>query len=164
MSCLGSEFGRRSAGGFSGCSKPGPDHSGLLPGANRVKPGQQGRIESTKETIKRIRESTAMIVGADIAVNKEEMGPPVGAPILLRCPRRFPRGWRACASFQREPEGIEGATELSSDYRVGRPEMRLRIDRAAAKLVGVSTSVVGNTVRTAVSGAIASTSGRRGRT
>lgn len=130
----------------------------FLPGANRVKPGQQGRVESTKETIKRIRESTALIVGADIAVNKEEMGPPVGAPISVEVSGEdFHEVGELAAQFQRKLEGIEGATELSSDYRVGRPEMRLRIDRAAAKLVGVSSSVVGNTVRTAVSGAIAST-------
>ncbi len=46
---------------------------------------------------------------------------------------------------------------MSDDYRVGRPEMRLRIDRGAAKRVGASTRAVAGTVRTAVAGTKAST-------
>jgi hypothetical protein len=53
---------------------------------------------------------------------------------------------------------IPGVTELTDDYRVGRPEMRLRIDRGAAKRVGASTQQdVASTVRTATAGTKAST-------
>ncbi len=48
-------------------------------------------------------------------------------------------------------------TDLNDDYRVGRPEMRLRIDRGAAKRVGASTQAVAGAVRTAVAGTKAST-------
>ena len=47
---------------------------------------------------------------------------------------------------------LDGATDLQDDYRVGRPELRLRIDRGAAKRVGASTQLVAGTVRTAVAG------------
>ena len=46
---------------------------------------------------------------------------------------------------------------FSDDYKVGRPEMRLRIDRARAKRVGASTNEVAGAIRTAVSGTVATT-------
>src|SRR5690606_35882357 len=46
---------------------------------------------------------------------------------------------------------------LRDDYRVGRPEMRIRVDRAAAKRIGVSTAEVGNAIRAAVAGTVPST-------
>ena len=53
-------------------------------------------------------------------------------------------------------ERIEGATGLGDDYVVGRPEMRLRIDRGAAKRVGASTQEVAGVIRTAIAGTEAS--------
>jgi multidrug efflux pump len=130
----------------------------FLPGPNRVKPGQQIRLESTRETIKRIRAGASQIVGADIAVAKEEMGPPVGPPIAIEVSgENFHEVGKIAQAFQRELSAIAGVTELKNDYRVGRPEMRLRIDRAAAKLVGVNSSGIGNTIRTAIAGSKAST-------
>lgn len=130
----------------------------FLPGSNRVKPGQQIRLESTRETIKRIRKGVEQIVGADIAVAKEEMGPPVGPPIAIEISgENVHEVGKIANAFQRELALIEGITELKNDYRVGRPEMRLRIDRAAAKLVGVDSSAIGNTIRAAIAGAKAST-------
>jgi multidrug efflux pump subunit AcrB len=130
----------------------------FLPGSNRVQPGQRERVESTRETIKRLRLGVSKLVGADISVDKEEMGPPVGAPIAVEVSGEdFHKVGEIAAAFQREIAAVAGVTELSNNYRVGRPEMRIRIDRAAAKLVGVNSTTIGNTIRTAVAGAKAST-------
>jgi multidrug efflux pump subunit AcrB len=139
-----------------------PNHGRItvdfLPGSNRVQPGQRERVESTRETIKRLRLGVSKLVGADISVDKEEMGPPVGAPIAVEVSGEdFHKVGEIAAAFQREIAAVAGVTELSNNYRVGRPEMRIRIDRAAAKLVGVNSTTIGNTIRTAVAGAKAST-------
>ena len=129
----------------------------FLPGSNRVKAGGKKRVESTRLTIKRLRERLSSIVGAEISVNKEEIGPPVGAPISVEVSGEdFHKVGELAQNFQRKVAKIKGTTELDHDYRVGRSEMRLRIDRAAAELVGVSSSSVGNTVRTAIAGTKAS--------
>ena len=59
--------------------------------------------------------------------------------------------------MKRDIAKIPGVTEVDDDYRVNRPEMALRTDRGAAKRVGVSSAVIGNTVRTAVAGTKATT-------
>ena len=139
-----------------------PNHGRItvdfLPGSNRVKPGQKERVESTRETIKRLRAGVSKLVGAEISVDKEEMGPPVGAAIAVEVSGEdFHKVGEIASAFQREVAGVDGVTELSHDYRVGRPEMRLRIDRSAAKLVGVNSRTIGNMVRSAIAGAKAST-------
>jgi multidrug efflux pump subunit AcrB len=131
----------------------------FLPDANVAKAGERIRVGRTSETVDRLRELVDLIPGADIRIEKENMGPPVGKPIDVRVTGDdYHRLGELAARVRREiEERIEGSVDLSDDYRVGRPEMRLRIDRGAAKRVGASTQAVANVVRTAVNGTVAST-------
>lgn len=130
----------------------------FLPHHTKVKPGEKARVESTFETIEDLRERLAAIVGARITIDKAEMGPPVGPPIAVEVSGKdFHQVGELASKVRRELAGIEGITDLEDDYRVGRPEMRLRIDRGAAKRVGASTQDVASTIRTAVAGTKAST-------
>ncbi|MCB9622008.1 MAG: efflux RND transporter permease subunit [Sandaracinus sp.] len=131
----------------------------FLPDANTARPGERVRVESTSGTIDRLRDLVAEIPGAEVRIEKENMGPPVGKPIDVRVSGDdYHRLGQLAARVRREiAERIEGATDLSDDYRVGRPEMRLRIDRGAAKRVGASTQAIAGAVRTAVNGTVAST-------
>ena len=129
----------------------------FLPHLTKVKEGQKPRVESTKDTISRLRESLATIVGARITINKQEMGPPVGAKIAVEVSGEdFHEVGDLAAKVRRDIAEIAGSTDIEDDYRVGRPEMTLRIDRGAAKRVGASTQSVASTVRTAVAGTKAS--------
>ena len=129
----------------------------FLPHPNDAAPGETARVESTERTIETIRSSVAEIPGAEIEVEKERMGPPVGAPIAVEVSGDDFHGvGEFAAMVRRRIATVPGVTDLSDDYRVGRPEMRLRIDRGAAKRVGASTALVANTVRTAVAGTKAS--------
>jgi len=115
------------------------------------------RIERTTETVDRIRQKVLEIPGAEISVEKERMGPPVGSPIAVEVSGDDFHGvGELAAKVRRELSDVPGATDLTDNYRVGRPEMRLTIDRGKAKRVGTSTSAIANTVRTAVAGAKAS--------
>jgi multidrug efflux pump subunit AcrB len=129
----------------------------FLPDANTAKPGETIRVEKTWATIDRIRERVSAIAGAEISVEKERMGPPVGAPISVEVGGDDMHAiGEFAARARRELGALEGATDLRDDYRVGRPELRLRIDRGAAKRIGVDTRTVATTVRTAVAGTVAS--------
>jgi multidrug efflux pump len=130
----------------------------FLPHATKAKDDDKPRVESTDDTIERLRERLALVVGAKIGIAKMEMGPPVGAKIAVEVSGDdFHEVGELAAQVRRELAEVNGATDLEDDYRVGRPEMRLRIDRGAAKRVGASTRAVASTVRTAVAGTKAST-------
>lgn len=130
----------------------------FLPDQNTAEPGEQIRIEDTTVTIERIREAVESIPGAEIVVEKERMGPPVGKPVDVRViGDDIHEAGRIAARVRRELREIPGVTGLSDNYRVGRPELRLRIDRGAAKRVGASTQAVAGIVRAAVNGQEVST-------
>ena len=44
-------------------------------------------------------------------------------------------------TLRRELSALEGVVDLKDNYRVGRPEMQLRIDRGAAKRIGAQDRV-----------------------
>jgi multidrug efflux pump len=125
----------------------------FLKSANQAEPGERARVEPTTKTIERLRAKVAEIPGARITVEKERMGPPVGSPIAVEVHGTDFHGVGAVAArVRRDLAAIPGATDLTDDYRVGRPEVKLRIDRGAAKLVGASTQRIAQTVRGAVAG------------
>jgi len=143
-------------------SQPAPNFARItvdfLSDAASVAPGEQVRIESTSDTVDRIRKRVAEIPGAEVTVEKERMGPPVGSPIAVEVSGEDFHGvGELAATVRRELAEIDGATDLTDNYRVGRPEIRLRVDRGAAKRVGTSTQGVASTIRTAVAGSKAST-------
>ncbi|HUH00908.1 MAG TPA: efflux RND transporter permease subunit [Kofleriaceae bacterium] len=130
----------------------------FLPDTASARAGDKVRIERTPLTVERVRLAIAEVPGAEISIEKELMGPPVGAPIAVEISGDDFHAVGAYAALaRRELSQIEGAAKLTDDYRVGRPEMRLRIDRAAAKRVGASTREVAGTIRTAIAGTKAST-------
>ncbi len=129
----------------------------FLPDRNSAHPGEKVRIEPTPDTVARLRRLVDEIPGARIQIEKQEMGPPVGAAIAVEISGDdYHDVGEFAQAFRRQIAEIAGVTDLRDDYTVGRPELALRIDRAAAKRVGVSTAEVGDTVRNAVAGTKAS--------
>ena len=129
----------------------------FLPAAGSAKGKDKVRVEPTSKTVDQLRKKLTELPGADIVIEKERMGPPVGKPISVEVSGKdFHAVGEYASRVQREIAKIEGTAKLSSNYRVGRPEMRLRINRAAAKEVGASTRAVAGAVRTAIAGTEAS--------
>ncbi len=125
----------------------------FLPDTASAKPKDKIRIEKTTVTVDRLRGQLEKIAGAEIKIDKENMGPPVGAPVAVEVSgENFHEVGAYAAKVRREISKIEGTAKLTDNYRVGRPEMRLRIDREAAKRVGASTRAVASTLRTALAG------------
>jgi len=130
----------------------------FLPSKADAKPGQKIRIESTTATIDTIRNAVAEIPGARVTVEKERMGPPVGSPIAVEVAGEdFETVGELAQALRRRLGEVPGATDLTDNYKVGRPEMTLRIDRGAANRVGASTRDIATAVRTAVAGTKVST-------
>ncbi len=145
--------------GFGSSSSP---HSARItidfkPTESKAREGEEPRSGSTFDAIERIRMSSTQVVGAKVVVDKIQEGPPVGLPVSVQITGDdFHQLGRVSAEFQRKLAAIPGVVDISDDYKVGRPELRVDIDEAAAKRIGASTSGVANNLRTAVAGAKAS--------
>ncbi len=130
----------------------------FLPHPTRTDPGQTPRHEDPRLTIERLRENLVDITGAVIEIEKREDGPPVGAAIAVEVSGdNFHQVGEAAQALRRQLLKLDGVAELSDNYKVGRPEMRLRIDRGAAKRVGASTQAVASAIRAAINGTEATT-------
>lgn len=130
----------------------------FYPHAAKAQAGERARKESTRITLNRIRDSVADIVGAEIKVEKERMGPPVGKPIAVEISGKdYHAAGAFAATLRRQIAEVPGVTGLADNYRVGRPELRFRVDRGAAKRIGASTGEIASAVRSAINGTEAST-------
>ena len=136
-----------------------PPEPGLTPHKARITvnfiPTQDRGGVSTREILNEIRGSIKNYAGVKIFVDKNADGPPTGKPINLEI-----RGdnidtlvtltTRVKALINNLPiEGIEG---LNADVNIGKPELLINIDRAAARRYELSTYSISDALRTSVFG------------
>ena len=136
-----------------------PPEPGLTPHKGRITvnfvPTQDRGGVSTREILNEIRGSIKNYAGVKIFVDKNADGPPTGKPINLEI-----RGdnidtlvtltARVKALVNNLPiEGIEG---LNADVNIGKPELLINIDRAAARRYELSTYSISDALRTSVFG------------
>jgi multidrug efflux pump len=115
------------------------------------------RKQSSFETLDEIRAATANIAGADVKVEVQQMGPPVGEAVNIQIAGEDYTQLRALsAAIQDEIRDIPGLVDLDDDYNSGKPEIQIIVDREKAALLEMSTGQIGATVRTAVNGTEAS--------
>ncbi|NCG17627.1 MAG: TolC family protein, partial [Rhodobacterales bacterium] len=155
---VGVSAGGQALTGFNAAPNQARITVDFKPSKASAKPGEQIRQGKSEDSVSRLRKAMSVIPGARVTIEPESMGPPVGKPISVQVVGDdFHSVGEVAQQFRRKLANLPGTTDLSDNYKVGRPELRLRIDRGAAKLVGVSTAQVGNAVRTAVAGTKAST-------
>jgi multidrug efflux pump subunit AcrB len=115
------------------------------------------RTQTSKITTDQIRNAVADIAGGDIEVKKQQMGPPVGQPVNIEIIGDDLKVLGLNAELISEKiKDIPGVVDLKDDYDDGRPEVRVDIDREKAALYSMNTSIIANTIRTAVNGTEAS--------
>jgi CzcA family heavy metal efflux pump len=115
------------------------------------------RQQSTFTTLEEVRKATVGIAGADIRVAKQQMGPPVGAPVSIEISGEDYDQLAALSKVIREKiKDIPGLVDLKDDYITGRPEVEVKIDREKAGMYYTSTGQIASTVRAAIAGVDAS--------
>jgi multidrug efflux pump len=111
------------------------------------------RTRPSTEIIAEIRQDIADISGAEIKIEKEEEGPPTGAPITARIiGEDFDTLERLSERARRMIADVSNIVNLRSDLEATRPELAFTVDRRIAMLLGVNTATVGNFLKTAVFG------------
>jgi CzcA family heavy metal efflux pump len=117
----------------------------------------EDRRQSSFTTLEEARARVKGIPGAVINVERPAEGPPVGDPVSIELAGDDFAVLGAIAErIQREIADVPGLATLDSDFDLARPEVRVRVDREQAARLGLTTTKIANTVRTAVHGTEAS--------
>ncbi len=110
---------------------------------------------STRDYLEKIRKNMKGIPGAEISVDQEQGGPPVGKPINIEISGdKFEDLIAASAGLKRNLDSLQigGVEELKTDLQNNKPEIIFSIDRERANREGISTGQVGSELRTAIFG------------
>ena len=114
---------------------------------------REDRSQSSWTTRDRLRERIDQITGGEIEVTEQEQGPPTGPPINIELSGDdFALLGQIAGDIRRLIGNAEGVVDIKDDFDAGRPELRVRVDREKAALLGLSTSEVAFTIRTAING------------
>ncbi|MBC5774318.1 efflux RND transporter permease subunit [Pontibacter sp. KCTC 32443] len=115
--------------------------------------------KTSGEYLNEIREVVKGIPGAEITVDKEQNGPPVGKPISIEISgEEFPELIALSKNVEQyiNNQQIGGIEGLKSDLEDSKPEIVFNIDRERANREGLSTGQIGSEIRTAIFGKEAS--------
>lgn len=140
---------------FGGGSESGPSNKARI-AVDFV--DMEKRLQSSEITAEEIRRSVSGITGAVIKVQKERHGPPTGPPVNIEISGKdYGLLGKLAEEVKRRIKDIPGVVDLDDDYKVGRPEVRVWIDREKAAIYDLTTKKISNTIRTAIRGTEAST-------
>lgn len=111
--------------------------------------------EKTTPYMDKIRKVVKDIPGAEITVDKENMGPPVGKPINIEISSEnldelIITSDRLIKFI--DSTGIRGIEELKKDFEINKPELIVEVDRVRANREGITTAQIGSELRTAILG------------
>jgi multidrug efflux pump subunit AcrB len=139
---------------FGGAAE-GPSHKGRI-AVDFI--DRKERTRSTHQTVDQIRKAGERIVGADVKIQEESMGPPQGAPVNIEISGD---DYEAIAEYSVKVDqalkAIDGVVDVKNDYSLGRPEVTVKIDREKAARFGLRTKDIALAVSGAIQGYKAST-------
>ncbi len=139
-----------SGGGFSLMASAGGPH---LANISLIFYDFTERQRPSMEIIAGIRKDIADISGAEIKIEREEEGPPTGAPVTVRIiGENFKTLERLSKQAHQSIAGVPNIINLRSDLEATRPELAFIANRRNAMLLGVNTATVGNFLKMAVFG------------
>lgn len=110
---------------------------------------------NTSKVMQQVSEALKGFIGAKIYVEKEEEGPPVGAPINIEISGdEFDQLLKITDDFltKIESDNIPGIDELKIDINVHQPEMLVKIDRDQARRFELSTQAIAMAIRNSLYG------------
>jgi multidrug efflux pump subunit AcrB len=107
--------------------------------------------ESTSVYLNKLRDVVKDIAGAEVIVDKINMGPPTGKPVNIEIAGEDLKELISNTErFKRYVDSLQigGIEELKSDFAATKPEILIYLDRERANFEGISASVVGDAIRT----------------
>lgn len=110
---------------------------------------------NTTKIMKELTNNLNGFVGAKIFVEKDENGPPVGAPINIDISGDdFSQLLKITDDFVKmiENDDIAGIDELKLNININQPEMLIKVDRERARLYELSTQAVAMAFRNSIYG------------
>lgn len=115
------------------------------------------RSRSSMAIIEDIRARLPVIPGGEITIEKQEEGPPTGAPVTIEVyGDDFDELAALAGRIMRAIETVPGLVDLQSDFEEALPELQFQVDRSRAAMLGLDTRSIGHFLRTAVYGSEAS--------
>ncbi len=138
---------------------PQDEDQGTYPNKSKVSVafveyGKRKGISSAKY-LDEIRKAVKGIAGAEITVNQEQGGPPVGKPVNIEIKGdNYEDLVSTSKSLKRMLDSlkIDGVEELRSDLQDQKPQIVFDIDRERANREGISTYAIGNEILLGVLG------------
>jgi multidrug efflux pump subunit AcrB len=121
---------------------------------------QNGDAISSNDVLTAMRKAVQGYPGVSVIVDKNQDGPPAGYAINLEVKGdNYNELLAEAENIQRfiNENNIPGIEELKLDVNQNKPEMEVFVDRKKAGELGVSTAMVGRTLRQAIYGFDAST-------
>ena len=107
--------------------------------------------KNTSVYLNEIRNAVKDIPGAEIVVDKVQMGPPVGKPVNIELAGEdLNELVLQSVRFKRYIDSLQigGIEELKSDFATTKPELLVNLDRERANYEGITAAVVGDAIRT----------------
>ena len=139
---------------FSQNSNSGPKYANIT---IKLVPKEDRKDTSTQFT-EDLRKKVSVFHAFDVKAFEPQGGPPSGAPVLITFSgENLDDLERSVDIGERVLSGIDGAVEISTSIRDDGTQFSLTIDRAKAAQMGLSPAQIASTLRTAVSGVVATT-------
>ncbi|WP_022851495.1 efflux RND transporter permease subunit [Limisalsivibrio acetivorans] len=111
------------------------------------------RLESSFVVLDRMREHLSHFPGAELKIEKEEGGPPTGAPVSVEISGENVEVLSVITDKAKNMiKDIPGLVDLKDNLVKSKPEISVSVDREKATLLGLSTSDISNTVKAAMGG------------
>ena len=143
-------------GGSSAFSSAGPSNGSKL--ANITAILKKGRTKSSDIIMEDVRLALAPITDANIHVEQASNGPPSGAPVEIKfVGDDLDELGIAADKAEKILKDIPGTLDVQTSLRDDGSQFEIAIDRDKAAQVGLTSAQVAQTLRTAVSGTIATT-------
>ncbi len=122
---------------------------------------RESRDESSVEFVDRYRKELSAFNNFTVRVYEPDNGPPSGAPLLITMTgENLDSVSAAVDKAESVLVDIPGATEVTTTTKDDSVQFSLTVDRAKAAAVGLSPAQIALTLRTAVSGTVATTISR----
>ena len=111
------------------------------------------RTHNTRTLIEDLRHALAAFTGARLTIDKQEHGPPTGAPVTIEISGdNFALLGELAEQVRERIRDIAGLVDLEDDYDRGRPEILIRPSLEKAARLGIRTMDLASLLRTAIHG------------